>query len=141
MVLVAITDFNNYHPTRQMTTDQIGRIPIFSNRGNRYIMVMYDYNNSAILFELTKNKATTEIITKYTLLYDRLCRAGIKPLYQKLDNEAPVALRNVYIILTHATNWCLLAFIDTTLLKGLSRPLRITSSLISLVSTFTFQFM
>ena len=84
-----LTDFQEYVLTRKISTDQTGRLPILSNRGNQYIMVMYDYTSNAILVELMKTKYTTKIIAKYTLLHDRLCCAGIKPLYQKVDNEAP----------------------------------------------------
>lgn len=76
-----------------MSTDQMGRFPILSNIGNQYIMIMNDYDSNIILAESMKIKSTAEIITKYTILYDRLCHAGIKPLYQNIDNEAPAAFK------------------------------------------------
>ena len=66
---------------------------LFFNRDNQYIMVRHDYDMNTILVEPMKNKTTNKIIEKYTLLHDCLCRAGIKPRYQKLDNEAPEAFK------------------------------------------------
>ena len=87
----AIRNLDDDLPTGQISTDQTGRFPILSNRGNQYIMIIYAYDPNDILVEPMKNKYTTEIIAKFTILHDRLCRAGIKQLYQKLDNEAPAA--------------------------------------------------
>jgi hypothetical protein len=35
--------------TGQIFSDQTGRFPITSSRGNKYIMVVYDYKSNAIL--------------------------------------------------------------------------------------------
>ena len=56
-------------------------------------MAVYAYDLNAILVQPMKNKSTTEIIVKFTILHDRLCNTGIKPLYQKIDNEAPAAFK------------------------------------------------
>ena len=80
VVFAIITDFQDYLPTRQISTAQTGNYPILSNRGNQCIVVMYDYGSNAILVEPMNSKSTTETIAKYTI------RVDIKPLYQKLDN-------------------------------------------------------
>ena len=90
-VFATIRNLDDDLPTGQISTDQTGGFPILSNRGNQYIMVMYAYDLNAILVEPMKNKS--KIIEKITILHDRLCRTGIKPLYQKLDNEAPAAFK------------------------------------------------
>ena len=138
-MFAAIRNFDDDLPTGQISTDQTGRFPILSNRGNQYIMVMYAYDHNAILVEPMKNKCTTDIIATSTILHDRLYRAGITPLYQKLDNETPVAFKNASRILVLTTSWYLLTSIDAILLKGLSGPLRITSSRVFPVPTLTFQ--
>jgi hypothetical protein len=33
----------------QIYTDQTGRFPVVSSRGNKYIMILYDYDSNAIL--------------------------------------------------------------------------------------------
>ena len=91
VVFATITDVDNYLPIRQISTDQMGKFPILSNRGNRYIMVVYEYDINAIYVEPMINKSTVELIRKYNALHNRLCGAGIKLLYQKLDNELPAA--------------------------------------------------
>ena len=59
-------------------------------------MVVYEYDINTILVEPIKNKSTVELLEKYTVLHDRFCDAGIKLLYQKLDNELPAAFKNAY---------------------------------------------
>ena len=92
-VFAAIRNLDDDLLTGQISTDQTGRFPILSNKGSQYIMVMYAYDPNATLVAPMKNKSTTEIIAAFTILHDRLCHAGIKPLYQKLDNEAPATFK------------------------------------------------
>jgi hypothetical protein len=33
----------------QIYTDQTGRLPVVSSKGNKYIMILYDYDSNAIL--------------------------------------------------------------------------------------------
>ena len=55
-------------------------------------MLMYDYESNGILVHPMKNRTTTEITNAFTFLDERLCRAGLKPRFHKLDNEAPKKL-------------------------------------------------
>ena len=71
-----------------ISTDQTGRFPTISQRGNKYIMVLYNYDSNAILATGTKGRKGTELIESYEILYKRLVSAGIKPVLQRLDNEA-----------------------------------------------------
>ena len=71
-----------------IATDQTGRFPTISQRGNKYIMVLYNYDSNAILATGTKGRKGTELIESYEILYKRLVSAGIKPVLQRLDNEA-----------------------------------------------------
>jgi hypothetical protein len=41
--------------TGQIYSDQTGRFPVTSSRGNQYIMIVYDYDSTAILAEPIKN--------------------------------------------------------------------------------------
>jgi hypothetical protein len=40
----------------QIYTDQNGRFPVISRKGNKYIMVLYEYDGNAILAEPIKNR-------------------------------------------------------------------------------------
>ena len=46
---------------RKGLSDLTGVFPHKSSRGNLYVMVMYDYDINAILFEPTKNRQTETI--------------------------------------------------------------------------------
>jgi len=45
-----------------MYTDQTGRFPQKSSRGNQYIMVLIEIDSNAILVEAMKNRMTGEMI-------------------------------------------------------------------------------
>jgi hypothetical protein len=48
--------------TGQIYSDQTGRFPVISSRGNKYIMVVYDYDSRAILAEPIKNRSERELL-------------------------------------------------------------------------------
>ena len=74
--------------TGVMSTDQSGRFPITSRRGNAYIMVSYDYDSNVIDATAIRSREDAALIEGYTELYSHLTKAGITPLLHKLDNEA-----------------------------------------------------
>jgi hypothetical protein len=79
--------------TGQIATDLTGRFPNTSSRGNKYILVLYDYDSNAILTEPMRNRSDTEHLRAYNKLHLYLVERGFKPLLQKLDNEASIALK------------------------------------------------
>jgi len=79
--------------TGQIATDLTGRFPITSSRGNKYILILYDYDSNSILAEPRKNRSDTEHLRAYNKLHQYLVDRGFKPLLQKLDNEASTALK------------------------------------------------
>jgi hypothetical protein len=79
--------------TGQIYTDQSGRFPTTSSRGNKYVMILYDYDSNAILAEPLKSKSEGEMIRAYTKLHEYLSGRGLKPRLQKLDNECPAGLK------------------------------------------------
>ena len=58
-----------------ISTNQTGRFPIVSQRGNQYTMVLYNYDSNAILAEGCKERTATELTATYDKLYNRLTRA------------------------------------------------------------------
>ena len=80
--------------TGQIFSDQTGRFPVTSSRGNQYIMVVYDYDSAAILAEPLKNRTEGELVRAYSRMHAYLTARGLKPQLQKLDNECPAALKN-----------------------------------------------
>jgi hypothetical protein len=79
--------------TGQIYSDQTGRFPVTSSRGNKYIMIVYDYDSTAILAEPIKNRSEAELLRAYSLLHEYLTDRGLKPQLQELDNECSSALR------------------------------------------------
>ena len=79
--------------TGQIYSDQTGRFPVTSSRGNKYIMIVYDYDSNAILSEPLKSRTENELLRAYTKLHTYLTDRGLKPVLQKLDNEAPHSLK------------------------------------------------
>jgi hypothetical protein len=81
--------------TGQIYIDQTGRFPTTSSRGNKYIMILYDYDSNAILAKPLKSKSEGEMIRAYSKLHEYLSDRGLKPRLQKLDNECPIGLKRL----------------------------------------------
>jgi hypothetical protein len=68
------------YDTRETTfSDQKGKFPTRSKRGNKYIMVMVEVDSNAILVEPLKNCKDAKLIHSYKSLLLRLQWAGIVP--------------------------------------------------------------
>ena len=50
-------------------------------------MVLYKYDPNTILAEGCKTSTAIELTTMYDVLYNRLAKAGIVPVIQRIDNE------------------------------------------------------
>jgi hypothetical protein len=74
-------------------TDLTGAFPITSNAGNKYLLILYDYDSNAILCEPMKNRSDVEALRAYDLLYTQLSRHGHKPALNIMDNEASKAIK------------------------------------------------
>jgi hypothetical protein len=85
--------FTSIENTGRLYTDQTGRFPVRSSRGNNYILVAYDYDSNAILTEPLKNRQGTEILRAYTKIIDYLTTRGFKPEHHWLDNETSQAMK------------------------------------------------
>jgi hypothetical protein len=72
----------------QIYTDQTGRFPVVSSKGNKYIMVLYNYDSNAILAQPIKNRTAPELLKAFKFMEQELVARGLKPKLMKLDNEA-----------------------------------------------------
>jgi hypothetical protein len=79
--------------TGQIAIDLTSQFPVTSSRGNKYILVLYDYYSNAILAEPIKDRSDSEHLRAYNKLHQYLVDRGFKPRLQKLDNEASNALK------------------------------------------------
>jgi hypothetical protein len=76
----------------QIYTDQTGRFPMLSSKGNKYIMILYDYDRNAIMAQPIK-KNCPELLRAFQVMEQELVARGLKPKLVKLDNEASKLLK------------------------------------------------
>jgi hypothetical protein len=62
----------------QIYTDQTVRFPIVSSKGNKYIMVLYDYDSNAILAKPIKNCTAPELLKAFQFMEQELVARGSK---------------------------------------------------------------
>ena len=72
---------------RLMYTDQTGKFPKKSSKGNHYIMVLIEIDSNTILVEAMKNHSAGEMRRAYLVLISRLRNASVTPKMQILDNK------------------------------------------------------
>jgi hypothetical protein len=77
----------------QIYTDQTGRFPVVSRKGNKYIMILYDYDSNAILAQPIKDRTAPELLKAFQVMEQELVARGLKPKLMKLDNEASKLLK------------------------------------------------
>ena len=78
-------------------TDQTGKFPTCSSRGNKYIMVMSEIDSDSILVAGMKNQSEGEMFIAYQSLINRLAARCIKPKKQILDNKASKAYKKAIV--------------------------------------------
>ena len=82
----------NAHNT--VYTDQTGRMPVISNRGNKLIMVMFENDSNFIDAEPMRDSTDASLIAAYKTLWKRLTYSGkVTPTMHILDNEASDAFK------------------------------------------------
>ena len=77
----------------QVYSDQTGRFPHTGSSGATQLFVLYDYDSNSIHAIPMKSKSGEEIVKAYTLVFNQLKSAGLKPLLHRLDNECSTSLR------------------------------------------------
>ena len=68
-------------------SDAMGKFPVPSYHGNRYILIVYIYNANAILVRPMKNKEKETIVKFFTEIYEFLQRRKLTPKLHVMDNE------------------------------------------------------
>jgi hypothetical protein len=77
----------------QIYTDKTGRFPVVSSKGNKYIMILYDYDRNAILAQPIKDITAPELLRAFQVMEQELVARGLKPKLMKMDNEASKLLK------------------------------------------------
>ena len=76
-------------------TDQTGRFPCQSSRGNNYFFVCYNYDGNSILVEPIKNRETESIIAAWKKCHARLTKNGDVIKKYILDNECSAKFKDI----------------------------------------------
>ena len=79
----------------KMYTDQTGRFPVTSSRGDKYILVAYHFDSNTIHVEPLKTRSGLDLTTAYQKLHSMLTNRGLQHHLHILDNECPHVLQNV----------------------------------------------
>ena len=76
-----------YDMQNKIYTDQTGRFPVTSSKGNKYIMVAFEADSNNIMAEPMKPRKASELTTVYAKIHKMLTSRGLKPKLHILDNE------------------------------------------------------
>ena len=79
---------------KKLYSDQTGRFPVTSYRGNQYVMILYDMDvTNYIMAEPMRNRTSGEMVRAYTAAITRLKQGGELPTMHILDNECSRELK------------------------------------------------
>jgi hypothetical protein len=67
---------------------------MISSKGNKYIMVLYEYDSNVILAEPIKNIKAAELIRAFQVMETKLTARGLQPKLTRLGNEASQLLKS-----------------------------------------------
>ena len=84
----------SYEMSKLICSDQTGRFPITSSKGNKYVMIVLDYDSNAILAQPLPSRSQQHLLQAFTAIHTKLKNAGRNPVFVRLDNEAPKLLQN-----------------------------------------------
>ena len=73
--------------------EQTVRFPVTSSKGNKYILVAYNYDSNTIHAEPLKTRSGLDLITAYQKLHSLLTNRGLIPHLHILDKECPNVLK------------------------------------------------
>jgi hypothetical protein len=82
----------------QLYTDQTGKFPVRSSKGNSYVMFCYIYDCNYVKVIPMKSRSASEWVKAYYIVHQELALKGFKPKLQTLDNEASTALKNYFTV-------------------------------------------
>jgi hypothetical protein len=77
----------------QIYTYQTGRFPMVSSKGNKYIIILYDYDSNAILAQPIKDRTAPELLKAFQFMEQELVARGLKVKLMKIDNGASKLLK------------------------------------------------
>ena len=88
-----ISVITSFQQKSQAFTDQTGRFPYISSRGNQYVMITYNYDTNSIHAEPLQNRQAATLKTAFCKIHDDLTNHGAAPKAYMLDNECSEELK------------------------------------------------
>ena len=73
--------------TGQVYLEQTGSFLVSSRKGNKYIMVIYNYDGKSIDTELMQSRSSSEIIQAHKKIHNKMAAQGLNTKLQSMDNE------------------------------------------------------
>jgi hypothetical protein len=61
-------------------------ITVVSSKGNKYIMILYDYDSNAILAQPIRDRTPPELLRAFQAMEQELVARGLTPKRMKLEN-------------------------------------------------------
>jgi hypothetical protein len=130
--------YSSIMDTNQIYTYLTGRFPTTSLSGNKYILILYDYDRNSVLSTPLKNRGDKDTVRAVDLLIQSLIIRGLKPSLQCLDNEASLELGNYLTKRELIINLHRRIFTGGSMLKGRSKLSKTISlqNYVQLIQTF-----
>ena len=69
----------------------------FSSKGNKYLLILYEYDSNAILAHPIKTRQAHEIRTAWSIFHEHLLYSNRGPSIYIMDNEASKELKNAIV--------------------------------------------
>jgi hypothetical protein len=66
---------------------------VVSSKGNKYIIILNDYDSNTILAQPIKDRTASELLKAFQIMEQVLVARGLKPKLMKIDNEASKLLK------------------------------------------------
>jgi hypothetical protein len=93
-MFATIVDLEEVPITRKSYSDLIGRFPAKSQQGNLYVLILYTYDDNAILAEPLKSRSNTNQLKAYQAILKH-AGGGAPITMHWMDNEASVAIKGL----------------------------------------------
>jgi hypothetical protein len=94
MAYATVLDLEHDKSTGKSYLDLTGRFPAKSQQGNLYVLILYTYNDNAILAEPLKTRSDSDQLKAYEAILTR-ARKGTTLTMHWTDNEASLAVKPI----------------------------------------------
>ena len=80
--------------SHKICSDQIGKFPVTSSKGNKYIMIMHDNDSNVIIARSLRTKSVLEQLENMQQVHQFLSSRDMYPKMHIIDNECPQSVKD-----------------------------------------------